>query len=213
VTRIDVLLLSALTICLWTAAPVIGRAHAAQEAKRTPQQLPFRSVRPDRRTLPVRTAADRTGPSAKKPSSATRLPKPASSAKGSPARPVSGFRALTTVGASLGIVIGAFLLLVWGLKRTNPKSSQLLPDEVLEVLGRKPMGGRVGLQLLRLGNKLILVAVTAEGAETLAEITDASQVDHLAGLCRQRHPSSITQSFQEILGSQPRTGRRSRKKA
>jgi hypothetical protein len=49
------------------------------------------------------------------------------------------------------------------------------------------------------GNKLLLLSVTASGAETLTEITDPEEIDRLAGICRQNHPDSITASFREIL--------------
>ena len=63
------------------------------------------------------------------------------------------------------------------------------------------MGGRMALQLLRFGNKLVLVAMTAEGAETLAEVSDPKQVERLTKLCRGENSSDITQSFHEILKS------------
>jgi hypothetical protein len=59
------------------------------------------------------------------------------------------------------------------------------------------------------GNKLLLVSVTPTGAETLTEITDSQDVDHLMALCQQNQSGSVTRSFRSILerlGEQP-TGR------
>ena len=54
----------------------------------------------------------------------------------------------------------------------------------MELLGRAPLAGRQTMQLIRVGNRLLLVALSASGAETLTEITDPVEVEHLAGLCR-----------------------------
>ena len=74
-----------------------------------------------------------------------------------------------------------------------------LPNEVVECLGRAPLTGRQQVQLLRLGKKLVLVAVTATEARTLSEITDPLEVDRLSGLCQQIRPESITASFRQVL--------------
>ena len=74
-----------------------------------------------------------------------------------------------------------------------------LPNEVVECLGRAPLTGRQQVQLLRLGKKLVLVAVTATDARTLSEITDPLEVDRLSGLCQQTRPESITASFRQVL--------------
>ena len=55
------------------------------------------------------------------------------------------------------------------------------------------------MQLLRIGNRLLLLSVTATDARTLTEITDPSEVDRLAGLCQQTRPESVTATFRHIL--------------
>lgn len=101
--------------------------------------------------------------------------------------------------SSLAIVLGLFFLVVWLARRALPRSAASLPKDVLEVLGRSPLAARHNLQLIRLGRRLLLVSVTPETAETLAEITDADEVNHLASLCRQGQPDSITGSFRQAL--------------
>lgn len=108
--------------------------------------------------------------------------------------------ALTTVVGSLAIVIGAFFIFVWMTRKTGPKGSTLLPEEVVEVLGRAPFSGRQQLQLIRVGSKLVLVAVTTGEARTLTEITHPEEVERLAGLCHQQRQGSITGSFRQMLG-------------
>ena len=55
------------------------------------------------------------------------------------------------------------------------------------------------MQLIRLGSKLVLLNVTPNGAEALAEVTDPGEVDRLAGLCQQQRPGSITDTFRQVL--------------
>ena len=108
----------------------------------------------------------------------------------------------TVVLSSLAIVLGLFFLVVW-LARTAPfpNRQRFLPTDVLEVLGRSPLASRHHLQLIRLGRRLLLVSVTPERAETLTEITEPDEVNHLARLCRQNQAGSITDSFRQVLRS------------
>lgn len=104
-----------------------------------------------------------------------------------------------TVLTSLALVLGLFFLFAWFMRRGVPRGAPLLPPGVVEVLGRMPMPGRQQLQLLRLGNKLLLVHLSLTGAETLAEIADPEEVDRIAGLCQQQQSHSATRSFHEVL--------------
>ncbi len=106
---------------------------------------------------------------------------------------------LVPVVGSLGLVVGLFLLVAWGMRRATPRSMATLPGEVFEVLGRAPLAGRQQVHMLRCGKRLILVSTTEAGAETLTEIDDPLEVDRLAGLCRQTHPSSATAAFRQVF--------------
>lgn len=107
--------------------------------------------------------------------------------------------AFSTVAGSLVVVLGAFLLVAWITQRAAPRRIAPLPNEVVECLGRTPLAGRQQIQLLRLGKKLVLVAVSATEARTLSEVTDPLEVDRLSGLCQQSRPESITSSFRQVL--------------
>jgi|GEM_PF-2016743 len=114
--------------------------------------------------------------------------------------PASGWGALSSVGASLGLVLGAFLCVAWLSKRYLPKAAGPLPKEVVEQLGWAPLVGRQQMQLVRLGNKLLLISVTpGSSAEPLAEVTDPAEVERLSAICRRTKPDSSTQSFREIV--------------
>jgi flagellar biogenesis protein FliO len=111
---------------------------------------------------------------------------------------------IVTVASSLLIVVGLFLLVAWGLRRAGPQRVRALPAEVVEVLGRTALGPRHFLQVVRFGNKLVLVSLTTGHAETLSEITDEEEVDRLMGLCAQKAKGSSSASFDQMLNSMNR---------
>ena len=111
-----------------------------------------------------------------------------------------GIVSLLTASGSLALVLGLFMIMAWIMRRAVPGAVRALPGDVVQVLGRAPLAGRQQVYLVRCGSKLILVSVTPEGAETLTEITDAEEVDRLAGLCRETHPGSATNTFRHVFG-------------
>ncbi len=104
---------------------------------------------------------------------------------------------LVTAGASLGIVLGLFLLVVLVMRRGMPQGANSLPKDVVEVLGRAPLVGRQQVHLVRCANKVLLVCVSPGGAQTLTEITDPHEVEQLLIVCR--GPSSGGAAFDKIL--------------
>ena len=112
---------------------------------------------------------------------------------------LSGKDTMVTTFGSLGVVVGLFLLVAWGVRRGSKTNIPNLPKEVIEVLGRTTFAGRQQLYLVRLGNKLLLLMATASGTETLAELTDGPEIDRIVGLCQQGRADSITASFRDVL--------------
>jgi flagellar protein FliO/FliZ len=117
-------------------------------------------------------------------------------AASSPATPTT---AIGTVASSLAVVIGLLLCVAWVSRRFAPPGAAPLPPQVIELLGRQPLGGKQTLQLLRVGNKLLLIALSPGGAQTLTEITDPVEVEHLAGLCRRTKTDSASAAFSRVL--------------
>ncbi len=107
--------------------------------------------------------------------------------------------ALKTAGTGLGIVLGLFLMSAWLLKRGAPRPTSPLPKEVVSVLGRSQLASRQFVQLVRVGNKLVLVALTPDGATPITEVTEPVEVDRLLGLCMRNHTHSTTAEFQQVL--------------
>lgn len=103
------------------------------------------------------------------------------------------------MAGALAVVLTLFFLFVWFARKTQPQSTARLPREVIESLGQMPMPGRQQLHLVRLGDKLVLLSVTAASTTAVAEITEPEEVERLTGLCRQSQPGSFTNTFRRAL--------------
>lgn len=112
---------------------------------------------------------------------------------------VGGSKTLVSTAGSLAIVLGLFFVVAWLLRRHAPSGAQLLPSEALEVLGRVPLSNRQQMQLVRLGNKLLLLWVAPTGVETLTEVSDPVEVDALVAVCRTRRGASSAAEFRQLL--------------
>jgi flagellar biogenesis protein FliO len=111
-------------------------------------------------------------------------------------------QSIYTVVTALSMVIGAFLLFAWALRRGGKHGGNhrhALPADAVSVLGRVPLATRQFAELLRVGNKLVLVAHTPAGPTTLTEITDPVEVDRLVGICQQVDPYSTTKEFEQVF--------------
>jgi len=123
--------------------------------------------------------------------------------------PPSTAGALGGVAGSLAIVLGLFFAIVWFSKRYMPQASSALPKEAVEMLGWAPLGGRTQMQLVRIGNKLVLISVSNGVAEPLTEVTDLLEVERLTAICRRTKPGSSSESFRQVMAEferQPATG-------
>lgn len=111
-------------------------------------------------------------------------------------------QSIYTVATALAVVIGAFLVFAWALRRGSKGSRNgrtLLPADAVKVLGRVPLAARQFAELLRVGNKLVLVAMTPAGPTTITEISDPAEVDRLVGICQQSDTYSTTKAFEQVF--------------
>jgi len=121
----------------------------------------------------------------------TEKPKPASNSAAS-----SGWWG--TLGG-LTAVLALVFLSAKVVRKSLPAAARSLPPEVVQVLGRKSLDYRNTIHLVRLGSKLLVLGSSQEGLATLSEITDAVEVDYLAGLCKPAAASSLTESFNQLF--------------
>lgn len=113
-----------------------------------------------------------------------------------------GFRSLTTILAGLAVVLGLFFLTAWLLRRASPHRVMALPEEVFEILGRASLANHQQAQLIRCGEKLLLVSVASTagaGARTLTEITDPNEVEHWTDLCRRMRTKVPGQPLRQMF--------------
>jgi len=134
-------------------------------------------------------------PKTKFPARPTKAP----TSNGKKITPNKWVKPLFTAISSLSVVIGLFLMIAYVAKRKMPKSRSGLSSEVIELLGRVSLVPRQDMQLVRVGKKLLLLCVTATGAETLTEITDPDEVERLTTAAQQGRSGSVTATFRDVL--------------
>jgi flagellar biogenesis protein FliO len=100
--------------------------------------------------------------------------------------------------ASLGIVVGGYLALMYLLRMWSPQAAGALPREVVEVLGNLPLNPKQNLQLVRLGSKLLLLIHGPEGTHSIGEISNPNEVEHLTQLCSQRRGRKGPTAFRKF---------------
>ena len=126
-------------------------------------------TKPESKLLPPRPAADarsaESGTTATTAAAGTRYP------------------AAATIVGSTCVVLSLFFAVAWLLKRTAPKSMRSLPHEAVELLGRTPLARGQQLHLVRCGNRLLLLSVSATTTQALAEISDPQEVESLLMAC------------------------------
>ena len=118
---------------------------------------------------------------------------------GSVERPKSSWGTAVSMFLSLAVVLSFFLLVAWLVKKSQPASFLKLPGDVVQVMGRTPMAPRQQMYVVRFGSKLLLISHQPGQTQTLGEITDADEVQRLAGLCEANRPGSISNSFRDVL--------------
>lgn len=145
----------------------------------------FDTGTPELRPAPIEQEVGETKTSSKllppRPAS-TRRPATASDSTTGGSPKVQFPSAATLVGSTC-VVLSLFFAVAWLLKRAAPKSMQSLPQKAIEVLGRAPLVRGQHLQLVRCGQRLLLLAVSSTTAQTLTEISDPQEVEALLSAC------------------------------
>ena len=104
-----------------------------------------------------------------------------------------------TIGALL-VVLTLFLVGAKLWRKHIPVANIGLPTEAIEILGRKPIEPRLFVYLIRCGSRILVVGSSADGLQTLAEVTDPVEVDYLAGICRRPdQENSFAQSLRTLF--------------
>ncbi len=94
--------------------------------------------------------------------------------------------------ASLSLVLGGYLAFLWIMRLLSPQRRGVLPKQVVEIVGTTRFNSKHNLQLVRLGNKLLLLLVGSEGTQSIGEVTDPDEVEMLVAMC---NPTSSRKSL------------------
>lgn len=93
-------------------------------------------------------------------------------------------------GASAGGIFAALvvvLLFVLGLAklflRQSPYAIRGLPQEAIDVLGRRAVDPRNSIYMVKVGSRMILLGSSPSGLTSLGEITDPIEIAALANIC------------------------------
>jgi flagellar biogenesis protein FliO len=107
---------------------------------------------------------------------------------------------------ALAVVVGLILVLARVFRRHAPIFSQSLPQEALEILGRRHVDPRQTILLVRIGARILVVGSSASGLNPLGQIDDPVEVDLLAGLCRRGSQAGAwSTSFFRLLKGETKT--------
>jgi hypothetical protein len=90
-------------------------------------------------------------------------------------KPLPDWRLLAALGAAFA-ALAAYRF----VGQRQPAS---LPPDVFELLGEAPLGGQQSVRVLRFGPRTLLVAVSAGGVRTLAEVTDPQVTERIVSAC------------------------------
>ena len=83
------------------------------------------------------------------------------------------------VTSSLAIVLGGFALLLVIFRKGHSQAS----PAIMDTLGKVRVTPRVELQLVRLGQRILVLHITSNNVQTVAEITDPQEVQSLLKHC------------------------------
>lgn len=105
-----------------------------------------------------------------------------SAAKAAPELPEVGFTAsLFQMLAALALVLALVLALYWLARRFLPGQAARGPAGGLKILGRLALGPRKGLVLVQVGARVLVLGLSEQGVNALANIDDPQEVARLAG--------------------------------
>ncbi len=154
---------------------------------------------PVRKKEVVPSPAATTIPTAASPDSLLLPPRPVAeeaaavkSAQGSLGNPV---RMLS----SLAVVLGGFFLFAWVVRRNRLPAVE--EEQVFRTMGRVSLLGKQA-HVVKFGDRLLVLAKTANGLEKLTELTNPQEIERVVGLCHGGSSVQVARSVREMLNSE-----------
>jgi flagellar biosynthetic protein FliP len=90
---------------------------------------------------------------------------------------------LWSTAVSLAVIVGAIVLVGRWMQKRGFQGPPSLPIEAFEILGRRQIEPRVAVQLVKCGERILVLCVTPQGVRTLSEIRDPAEVERLIDAC------------------------------
>lgn len=115
-------------------------------------------------------------------------------------RPDNGGGWLQTL-AALAVVVALIFVVRMLLKRFAGSSRPTRRAGAIEVLAQARLAPRQQVSLLRLGRRLVLVGSGPAGLSSLAEVTNAEEVDELLAAVRSGGPGAFAGVFARYIGA------------
>lgn len=147
---------------------------------------------------------DEAGRHTVRESAGVRLPPRSNSPETSPSSPrktVSSNGGMWTTVISLIVIVGTLSVVAYWLK-PYVGAARGLPIDAVELLGRRSIDQKVAIHLVRCGSRVLVLGVSAEGARTLAEITEPTEVQRMITACQApRESKSFANSALEAAGT------------
>jgi len=117
---------------------------------------------------------------------------------------ISIWRTVTALGVVLAVAFGLKWVISRSLKGSGMLSAHLgpagkAPSGVLTVLGRYPIARKQSLVLLKVDRRVLLLAHTESGFQTLSEMTDPEEVASILVATRDDEGVSISRRFSSMM--------------
>ena len=88
----------------------------------------------------------------------------------------------------------------WLVRKLFPQQANLSMGDIVQVVGRSQIDSRHNLSLVKFGDELLLLGVTAENVSLLDKVKDPDQIARLMGKIEAARVSSISRSFAGVFG-------------
>ena len=186
-------------------APTLGVRSAVESSRYQKTNVPDKTGKSAQQATagnvpdPLLPKVERTPVPITPPTSArpTNFAKPADDRNGVATVSRSGW------GSTLWPLVIVIALIGFGarwLKLHSPATARGLPSDAFDVLGRKAIDQRTSVVIARCGSRILVLSLSPQGLQTLAEITDPVEIDCLAGLCRTtQRDQGLSETFRAML--------------
>lgn len=108
-------------------------------------------------------------------------------------------KSVLPVFGSLALVLGCFFFFAMLMRKMNPQAAKGLPKEAFEVIGKTQLNQKMQLHLIRIGSRLVMVAVTQDGVQPITEITEPNEVVQILGILKKNDGKGSSAAFNKIL--------------